>query len=212
MNYSRVYFCLIERSRKREVPSPHERHHITPRCIGGSNDDANIAMLTPEEHYLAHQLLIKIFPNEQKLIFAAMMMTISSGKLVARNNKVYGWLKKKFIENHPSKSPGFYDKIRNHPNVLAKNKKNSDRMKGEDNPSKKSGFAEKLTSNKNWQDSHPRAIEAAKKASLGNDWWKLKKMTDEGRKKLSQRKDLPVLAAYAAAIRAKRPLCAVKFI
>lgn len=62
-------------------------HHIIPKCIGGTNDRNNIVALTPEEHYVAHQLLVKIHPTNDKLIFAAHRMGTS-------NNKLYGWLRR----------------------------------------------------------------------------------------------------------------------
>lgn len=92
MNYSRIYNELVTRGQTR-VTSSHEyyeRHHIVPRCMNGDDSSLNISLLTPEEHYLAHQLLVKIYPKNQKLMKAAIRMT--SGK--RRNNKLYGWLKR----------------------------------------------------------------------------------------------------------------------
>lgn len=37
----------------------HERHHIIPKSIGGTNDTSNIAILTYREHFIAHWLLTK---------------------------------------------------------------------------------------------------------------------------------------------------------
>lgn len=34
-----------------------ERHHIVPRCLGGSNRKENLVDLTAREHYVAHRLL-----------------------------------------------------------------------------------------------------------------------------------------------------------
>ena len=77
-----------------------ESHHILPRCLGGSDNKENLVDLYPEEHYLAHLLLCKIYPNNQKLLYAAMNMTTGSmvynGK---RNNKVYGWLRRQYAES-----------------------------------------------------------------------------------------------------------------
>jgi hypothetical protein len=61
--------------------------------MNGSDDDSNLVNLTPEEHYLAHQLLIKIYPNNQKLVKAAQMMIPNRP-----SNKLYGWLRRKFSE------------------------------------------------------------------------------------------------------------------
>jgi hypothetical protein len=60
--------------------------------MGGSDSSTNIVYLTPEEHYTAHQLLVKIYPNEDKLVYAALMMCIGH----SRNNKKYGWLKRRY--------------------------------------------------------------------------------------------------------------------
>lgn len=51
----------------------------------------NLAVLTPEEHYLAHQLLVKIYPDNHLLINAAAMMIPNRP-----SNKMYGWLKRRF--------------------------------------------------------------------------------------------------------------------
>ena len=73
-----------------------EKHHIIPKCIGGNDCKNNLVMLTPEEHYLAHQLLVKIYPNNTKLVFAAKMMSV--GHIGRRRNKLYGWLRRKCSE------------------------------------------------------------------------------------------------------------------
>jgi hypothetical protein len=61
--------------------------------MGGNNSKDNLVYLTAEEHYVAHQLLVKIYPDNHKLIYAANMMCTNSptGK---RSNKLYGWLRK----------------------------------------------------------------------------------------------------------------------
>ncbi len=40
-----------------------ETHHIVPRAFGGSNDRANLVDLTGREHFIAHRLLAKMFPD-----------------------------------------------------------------------------------------------------------------------------------------------------
>ena len=57
MNYSAIYDSLINRARLRALTSYKEGHHIVPKCMGGTDDKDNLVDLTPEEHYLAHQLL-----------------------------------------------------------------------------------------------------------------------------------------------------------
>ena len=92
MNYSKHYNLLIERARNRLLECYCERHHVIPKCMGGENGE--IVKLTPEEHYVAHQLLVKMYPQEPKLVYAAIMMSRSSGS-TPRSNKTYGWIRRK---------------------------------------------------------------------------------------------------------------------
>lgn len=93
MNYQRHYTLLIQRATNRILDGYYEKHHIIPKCIGGNNSRENIVKLTPEEHYIAHQLLIKIYPKNHSLKKAAWMMCVKSGNQ-KRNNKAYGWIKR----------------------------------------------------------------------------------------------------------------------
>lgn len=86
-----------------------ESHHIIPHCMNGSDVKENIVFLTPEEHFVAHQLLLKIYPSCNGLATACIIMcTDKNGKRI--NNKKFGWIKRKFSlersemmsgENHP---------------------------------------------------------------------------------------------------------------
>jgi len=62
--------------------------------MGGDDKSINLVRLTPEEHYIAHQLLVKMYPGNLKLIFAAHRMT-SGPNEKRNNNKLYGWLRRK---------------------------------------------------------------------------------------------------------------------
>jgi len=101
MNYLKHYERLIERAQTRSIlPGEYfETHHIVPKCLGGTNDSSNLVKLLPEEHYVAHQLLVKMHPGNPKLMYAVRMMCYTNnhnkGK---RTNKLYGWVRKKFIE------------------------------------------------------------------------------------------------------------------
>lgn len=94
MNYQAIYDRLIERSRNRTINGYSERHHILPRCLGGGDEEANIAVLTAEEHYLAHQLLVRLYPGDLGILSAAHVMTTTrhAGRSA---NKLYGWLRRR---------------------------------------------------------------------------------------------------------------------
>jgi hypothetical protein len=59
--------------------------------MGGSDALENLVALTPEEHFVAHQLLVKMHPGNAKLVFAALAMTRGRA-----SNKRYGWLRRRF--------------------------------------------------------------------------------------------------------------------
>jgi hypothetical protein len=120
MDYSRHYNLLIERSKNRIPDSKTETHHIIPRCMNGTNDSTNLVELTPEEHFLAHLLLMKIYPANRSLVFAAHMMGATR-----HNNKVYGWLKKQYINSCTG-----IPKSEEHKKNLRKPKKNYISKKG----------------------------------------------------------------------------------
>ena len=94
MDYSRIYIELMERASDRVIDGYTEKHHIVPKCMGGDNKPRNIAVLTPEEHFLAHQLLVKIYPNNSKLVYACKAMSMSNNGLRG-SMKLYGWLRRK---------------------------------------------------------------------------------------------------------------------
>ncbi len=132
MNYKKHYELLIYRAKNRLLEGYSENHHIIPKCIGGTNKKENLVKLTPEEHYVAHQLLIKIYPNESKLIYAAKMMTVGN----MRNNKLYGWLRKKFSIVH---SYGQTERYLNMPSPRKGKKwsqEQKDKIKGRTSPRK----------------------------------------------------------------------------
>lgn len=97
MNYQKIYDNLMQRGLSRTTPGYYEKHHILPRCLGGDNNPRNLVNLTPEEHFLAHQLLVKIHPSNSKLVYAANIMTAhTTGTRI--NNKLYGWLRRKLSD------------------------------------------------------------------------------------------------------------------
>jgi hypothetical protein len=141
MNYKKHYELLITRGKNRVLEGYVERHHIIPRCMGGTDDAENIVQLTPEEHYLAHQLLVKMYPNHSGLIRSAHMMAVTNSKL-KRNNKSFGWIRRQnalIMSQHMKE----YINTFGHPkgragktNTKESNKKRSDKMLGVSCPSR----------------------------------------------------------------------------
>lgn len=123
MNYYLHYNNLIERARNRLLEGYAEKHHIVPRCLGGDDSVSNNVLLTPEEHYVAHQLLVKMHPGHYGLIKAAHMMSVhnSSNRI---SNKKFGWLRRVYSQAQKE----FYKDKDNHPRGM-KGKKHSEETK-----------------------------------------------------------------------------------
>ena len=62
----------------------HERHHILPKCMGGSDDADNLIDLYAREHYEAHKLLALENPKNEKLVFAWWIMSTKSSNTGGR--------------------------------------------------------------------------------------------------------------------------------
>jgi hypothetical protein len=105
MNYSKIYQNIIDRAKNRIPEGYVERHHIIPRCLGGSDAEDNLVALYPEEHFLCHILLLKIYPKQSGLILAVNQMCrpIKSGR---KKRKLYGWLKRRFVANQSQSQSG----------------------------------------------------------------------------------------------------------
>lgn len=95
MNYERIYRDFIADRRAKEPAliasgAYCERHHITPRSLGGSNENANVIRLTYRDHIFAHALLLKWHQNgEARWYMAASMaavLNLRSGRERARQD------------------------------------------------------------------------------------------------------------------------------
>lgn len=140
MNYIRIYNDLVERGQLRQVNKNRkilkeelgyvERHHIIPRCLNGGDNKENLVYLTAEEHFIAHQLLIKIHPEIYDLVHAVAIMCVDGQNGERVNNKMFGWIKKKNIEACSKRSAGI-----NNPFYGKKHAQETiERMSGENNP------------------------------------------------------------------------------
>lgn len=75
MKYQKIYNEIINRAKLRELDGYKEKHHIIPKCLGGSNDKSNLVNLTAREHFICHKLLTEIHPDENGLHYAVFRMT-----------------------------------------------------------------------------------------------------------------------------------------
>lgn len=81
MDYNKIYYSIINKARprginKRNIDGYYEWHHIIPKCLGGSNNNDNYVLLTAREHFIAHILLHKIYPDNNGLLYAVIMNSV----------------------------------------------------------------------------------------------------------------------------------------
>jgi hypothetical protein len=76
LNYIKIYNSLVSNKadRRKGKDVYYESHHIIPKSLGGDNDKSNLVLLTAREHFVAHRLLTKIYPNSWGMKFALFMM------------------------------------------------------------------------------------------------------------------------------------------
>ena len=99
MNYQSLYNSIIERARHRHIEGYTEKHHVIPRCLGGTNDKHNLVRLTPKEHYIAHLLLCHIHPTNWKVWAALIMMAPKAkvnGERVTVSAKTYQYARERY--------------------------------------------------------------------------------------------------------------------
>ena len=74
MNYQLIHNQIIKKAKQRISEGYTEKHHIIPKCLGGTDSEENIVKLTAKEHFIVHKLLVEIYPFENGLRLAVWMM------------------------------------------------------------------------------------------------------------------------------------------
>mgnify|MGYP005856629793 CR=1 FL=1 len=96
MNYQQIYNDLCsEKGKNRNLNNEaHEEHHIVPKCMGGNNNPENLVDLNLREHFIAHRLLEKIYPDHRGLLHGVFRMSANDkyGKI---NSRTYKYLREK---------------------------------------------------------------------------------------------------------------------
>jgi hypothetical protein len=95
MNYAKHYDAMMSLARDRKPLGYSERHHIIPKCMGGSNNKTNLVDLTGHEHFVAHQLLVKIHPHIGRLVFSLLRMSAQ-----CNNGRTFSWIRQRCAEEN----------------------------------------------------------------------------------------------------------------
>jgi len=95
MDYSRLYYNITNKKSRIFLTDEYtEKHHIIPRCFGGLDTDHNLVELSLKEHFIAHLLLCKIYPENKKLLYAFNLMS----KRAKINSNLYKSTREKFYK------------------------------------------------------------------------------------------------------------------
>ena len=61
--------------KRKEFNGYSEIHHIIPKSLGGKDSKDNLVKLSAKEHFIAHRLLAKIYPDSG-MVYAIYMMEV----------------------------------------------------------------------------------------------------------------------------------------
>lgn len=89
--YRNIYIRLIVRCQnmtEEELSGYNEKHHIIPRCIGGTNDKANIVLMPVKYHIMAHMILYRMYPDNYKIGYALYCIMTCSHKSLERKESL----------------------------------------------------------------------------------------------------------------------------
>ena len=73
-NYNSYINRILKSRENIKVEDLTHRHHIVPKCIGGTNEPSNLIYLYHQEHYEAHRLLALENPDSYGLQYAWFLM------------------------------------------------------------------------------------------------------------------------------------------
>lgn len=147
-SYTKTYYRIVNRSfqenRKRSNGNIYEEHHIIPKSCGGTDDQSNLVLLTPKEHYICHRLLPKMVKSKlhyEKMIYALWCLINGNGrsKRYSPSGKIYQQIKEEQSKTRSERMKGennsFYGKTHT---------EETKRKFSENNPTKREDVKSKL--------------------------------------------------------------------
>lgn len=107
--YEKWYLSIINKAKTREKEDNflYEKHHITPKSLGGSDEESNLVNLTLREHFICHILLTKFTKKDEKHKMLCALHRMAFSKKYRINSRLYEQVRTDFNismkQNHPSK-------------------------------------------------------------------------------------------------------------
>lgn len=185
-----------------------EKHHILPKCMGGSDSEDNLVLLTYREHVLAHMLLYLINSENKDMFLAFSLLTELKSNYISDEElsvnlealEVIKIKRSEFMKgkNNPMKNPETAKKV----SELKKHQPGF--FKGHHHTEKTKQILRNKTLNLGWSgENHPfygrkHTEESRKKISdkLKGENHPLfgKHLSDETREKMSKSRDNPIIS------------------
>jgi hypothetical protein len=179
MDYQKVYNSIVERGQVREPEGYYEVHHILPRCMGGGNEKENLTKLTAREHFIAHWLLVRIYPNNGKLANAFWMMSncLIEGREYSISGRAYEEARILYSKSLSEKwnDPKYREKMETSKKEKGSNKKTSETAKKNWlNPEFKDKYSKKISKSSKDRWSIPEYKEniSTKNSEASKNLWK----------------------------------------
>ena len=184
--YYCIYNKLINKSLSRgldksKIKEIMEKHHILPRCMGGKDEESNYVLLTPKEHYIAHLLLHRIYPEHKGLLYAVFKMASIKSKRSFISSRMYEQLRLEYIESQ--KGHLISEETRRKISESQKGKKISNDTKNKISQANKNPSDETRRKMSNSQKSRKDLKEIGRKNL--SQYWKGKTRSEETKKKMS---------------------------
>ena len=76
----------------------YENHHILPKSMNGSDENYNLVLLTPKEHYICHHLLTKFTTETHNISMTRAFFMMNSMSGIKVSSKIYEKLKTEYAK------------------------------------------------------------------------------------------------------------------
>ncbi len=172
MNYKKIYDSLMKKSDGRTKSQDYyEKHHVIPKCLGGTDEKHNLVLLTAEEHWIAHLLLVKMNPGVSKLVYACQAMSMTGKNTPGRTtNKMFGWIRREYADSVSKRQRGRLLSVETRDKISKTLKGRLPEHQKESNVSQRPEVARKISESKKGKSSGPFSTERKeniRKSKLG---------------------------------------------
>ena len=109
--YTKWYYSIIKSAKANPFDGYTEKHHIIPKCLGGTDEVDNLVVLSARQHFICHWLLTKMVEGKAryKMVYALNFMMVIENNLQERYKvppRTYAKLKENWVKVHSKTQKG----------------------------------------------------------------------------------------------------------